>query len=112
MTPSQATLHADTGLVIARLPRAEGLVERYQDPSGRWAKMLQMTALGKADAMPCSLNIFSAASSPEAVESVASENIRSRARTGRNRPRRSLRHAPRVMACLLGVNCEQTTGIT
>jgi hypothetical protein len=30
MTPSQATFYAETGLVIARLRRAEGLVEREQ----------------------------------------------------------------------------------
>jgi hypothetical protein len=90
MTPSQATFHAEIGPVIARLLRAEGVAERYQDPSDRWAKMLQMTALG---------------------EGVASENIPSRARTGRNCPRCSLRHAPRVKACLLGVNCRQTAGI-
>jgi hypothetical protein len=113
MAPYQATVHAEIGLVIARRLQAGGVVERYQDPIDRCAKMLPMAALGeaKAAAMPCSLHAFSAVSLPEAVESVASENIPSRARTGRNRARRSLRHAPRVKACLLGVNCVQTAGI-
>jgi hypothetical protein len=108
MAPSLVTVYAEIGLLIARLLRAEGVVERHQGPTARRAKMLPMAVLGEADAMPFALNAVSAASSPEAMESAASENIPS---SVRNRPRCNPRHVPGGKACLLGVNFGQTAGI-
>jgi hypothetical protein len=112
MAPSQAINHAEIGLVVALRLRAEATGERYQGPTDRRAKMLLVTASGeaRADTMPCSLNAFSAASSLEAVQSAASEDIQRPARIGTNRPRCSLPRA-HMKACLLGENFGQIAGI-
>jgi hypothetical protein len=93
MVPPQVSVLPEIGLVIARLLPA-------------------VTPLGEANAaaMPCSVDVFSAVCSLEAVQSVAVEHVPSSARTGRNRPRRGSRHVPRGRAGLLGVNFGQTEG--
>jgi hypothetical protein len=96
MVPPQVSVLPDIGLVIARLLPAV----RPVTPQGE----------ANAAAMPCSLHVFSAVCSPEAVQSVAVEHVPSSARAGRNRPRRSSRHVPRGKAGLLGVNFGQTEG--